>query len=132
MASPPLRPAPPDSRARPPRPEENGRTVSLQILTLKPRRHHRRRLPTWCRDSDPPALDFVLRSVSIDADPLGDSVTAILDWNQPPLAPPTAATAAGLPLSAGLQVHQLLTDEAHSEPVVREAEPHLTEAATCA
>ena len=80
---------------------------------------------TWCRDPEPPALDFALRSISIDADPLGDTITAVLDWDQslPPF--PAAATAAGLPLSAGVQVQQLLTDRPHSPAVAAEAGPHL-------
>jgi hypothetical protein len=71
---------------------------------------------TWCRDPDPPALDLTLRSISIDADPLRDTITAILDRNQPPPAAPAAANAAGLPLSAGVQVHQLLADRPHAGP----------------
>jgi hypothetical protein len=49
----------------------------------------------WCRDPDPPALDFEPRSIRVDADPLGDTITAILDWNQ--ALPVSEATAAGLP-----------------------------------
>jgi hypothetical protein len=69
---------------------------------------------TWCRDPDPPAFDHALRSIRIDADPLGDTITAILDWNQPAPAPAAAATAAGLPLSPGVQIHPLaLAGAAH-------------------
>ena len=60
---------------------------------------------TWCRDPEPAALDFALRSVSVDADPLGDTITAILDWNGPAPRPSAAATAAGLPLSAGVEIY---------------------------
>lgn len=61
---------------------------------------------TWCRDPDPAALDHGLRSIGVDADPLGDTITAVLDWDQS--APePAAATAAGLPLSPGVQIHPL-------------------------
>jgi hypothetical protein len=79
---------------------------------------------TWCRDPDPPALDFALRSISIDADPLGDTITAILDWNQPPPGAPAAAITAGLPLSVGVQVHQLLTRGLHAGAAATEAGPH--------
>jgi hypothetical protein len=78
--------------------------MPLQVLTLKLDGVTAGDYLTWCRDPDPPALDFALRSISVDADPLGDTVTAILDWNQPVPTPPTAATAAGLPLSAGVQI----------------------------
>jgi len=58
----------------------------------------------WVRDPDPPALDAGLITVSVEAAPLGDTVTAELDWAGP--APPAARAApiAGLPLGAGDQV----------------------------
>lgn len=59
---------------------------------------------TWRRDPDPPALDHALASIRVNADPLGDTITAILNWNQPAPAPAAAATAAGLPLSQGVQI----------------------------
>jgi hypothetical protein len=59
---------------------------------------------TWCRDPEPPAFDLGLRSIHIDADPLGDSVTATLDWDAPAPAPAAAATAAGLPLAHGVRI----------------------------
>jgi hypothetical protein len=83
---------------------------------------------TWCRDPEPPALDFALRSISIDADPLGDTINAVLDWDQPPPPVPAAATAAGLPLSAGVQVQQSLTDRPHAPALATEAGPHLARA----
>ena len=70
--------------------------MSLQILTLTLDGITAGDYLTWCRDPDPPALDFGLRSISIDADPLGDTITAILDWEQPAPTAATAATAAGL------------------------------------
>jgi len=79
--------------------------MSLQILTLKLDGITAGDYLTWCRDPDPPALDYGLCSIRVDADPLGDTITAILDWNQPAPAPAAAATAAGLPLSPGVQIH---------------------------
>jgi hypothetical protein len=76
--------------------------MSLQILTLKLDGITAGDYLTWCRDPDPPALDYALRSIRVDADPLGDTITAILDWHQPAPVPATAATAAGLPLPPGL------------------------------
>jgi hypothetical protein len=71
--------------------------MPLQILTLKLDGITAGEYLTWCCDPDPPALDSALRSIRVDADPLGDTITAILDWNQPAPAPPAAAaTAAGL------------------------------------
>ena len=60
---------------------------------------------TWCRDPDPPALDYGLSSIHVDADALSDTVIAILDWDQPAPGPAAAASAAGLPLASGVQLH---------------------------
>ncbi|MGZ6725567.1 MAG: hypothetical protein ACXVHK_32065 [Solirubrobacteraceae bacterium] len=76
---------------------------------------------TWCRDPEPPALGFALRSVFVDADPLGDTITAILDWNGPAPRPSAAATAAGLPLSAGAEIYPH-----HARPASTERPRHLT------
>jgi hypothetical protein len=78
--------------------------MSLQTLTLTLDGITAGDYLTWCRDPDPPALDLALRSISTDADPLGDTITAILDWNQPPPSPAVAAAAAGLPLTASVQL----------------------------
>jgi hypothetical protein len=51
--------------------------------------------------------NFGLRSIRLDARPLGDTITATLDWNQPAPAAPAAATAAGLPLTKGVQLQPL-------------------------
>jgi hypothetical protein len=42
--------------------------MPLQILTLKLDGITAGDYLMWCRDPDPPALDFALRSISIDAD----------------------------------------------------------------
>jgi hypothetical protein len=102
--------------------------MPLQILPLKLDGITAGDYLTWCRDPDPPALDSALRSIAIDADPLGDTIIAILDWNQPLPAARAAATSAGLPPSPGVQVHQSQTDRPHSCRVVTEAGPHLTRA----
>jgi hypothetical protein len=75
--------------------------MSLQILTLKLDGITAGDYLTWCRDPDPPALDYALRSIRVNADPVRDTITKILDWNQPLPAPVAAATAAGLPLAPG-------------------------------
>lgn len=72
-------------------------------------------------DPEPPTRDFALRSVAVDAKPLGDTITAILDWNGPAPQPSAAATAAGLPLSAGVEIYPL-----HAGPVSMEHPRHLT------
>jgi hypothetical protein len=81
--------------------------MSLQILTLTLVGITAGDYLTWCRDPDPPALDYGLRSIRVDADPLGDTITAVLDWARPAPGPAAAATAAGLPLSPGVQIHPL-------------------------
>lgn len=79
--------------------------MSPQVLTLKLDGITAGDYLAWCRDPDPPALGFALRSVHVDADPLGDTITATLDWTKSPPPPPAAATAAGLPLLPDTQVH---------------------------
>jgi hypothetical protein len=88
--------------------------MPLQILKLKLDAITAGDYLMWCRDPDPPALDFALRSISIDADPLGDTITAILDWAHALPPAPAAASAAGLPLSADVQVHQSPADSPHA------------------
>jgi hypothetical protein len=77
---------------------------------------------TWCRDPDPPALQLTLRSISIDADPLADTLTATLDWNQPVPSPRAAAAMAGLSIPPGIQVHASPSDEPRTR--TRELERH--------
>jgi hypothetical protein len=103
--------------------------MALQILTLKLDGITAGDYLTWCRDPDPLALDYGLHSVALDADPLGDTITAILDWNQPAPAPSAAAAAAGLPLSPGVWLHppaitgvpHRLSDERSAWPLDRAA-----------
>jgi hypothetical protein len=58
----------------------------------------------YVRDADPPAIGYGLRSVSVHADPLGDTVTAVLDWARTPPPFQRMATAAGLPLGDGIRL----------------------------
>ena len=83
---------------------------------------------TWCRDPDPPALGWALRSISIDADPLGDTITAILEWYQAPPPSRAAASAAGLPLSTGVQIGSALTVRSPSRPLATGTGPLITSA----
>jgi hypothetical protein len=93
-----------DPNSRPRLWAQKRQAMSLQVLTLTLDGITAGDYLTWCRDPDPPALGFGLRSISIDADPLGDTITAILDWEQPAPTPATAATAAGLTLSANVWI----------------------------
>jgi hypothetical protein len=79
--------------------------MSLQILTLELDDITAGDYLSWCRDPDPPALGCALRTICVDADPLGDTITAILDWDPPARAPAAAARAAGLPLPTGVRLH---------------------------
>ena len=90
--------------------------MALQTLTLKLDGITAGDYLTWCRDPEPPALDFALRSISIEAEPLGDTITAILDWSHSPPPVAVAASAAGLPLSTGVKIDQLRTSRPHSAP----------------
>ncbi len=97
--------------------------MSLQILTLKFDGIIAGDYLTWCRDPDPLALDYALCSIRVDADPLGDQITAILDWNQPPPAPAAAVTAAGLPLPPGAQIHARVASDLPARTGRTEAHP---------
>jgi hypothetical protein len=84
--------------------------MPLQSLTLKLDGITAVDYLAWCRDPEPPALGFALRSIRVKADPLGDTITAILDWNHPAHSPRAAAAMAGLSLPPGVQVHASPTD----------------------
>jgi hypothetical protein len=53
---------------------------------------------TWVRDPEPAALGSALQSVTVHADPLGDTIEAELRWLGRPPGPEEAARVAGLPL----------------------------------
>jgi hypothetical protein len=53
----------------------------------------------YVRDPEPPGLDTVLRSISADADPLGDTIDFVLAWKDAPPVPAVAAVLAGLPVT---------------------------------
>jgi hypothetical protein len=84
--------------------------MPLQILTLGLDGITAADYLAWCRDPDPPALDCAHRSIRVKADPLGDTITAVLDWNQPAPSPRAAAAMAGLPLPPGAHLHASPTD----------------------
>jgi hypothetical protein len=54
---------------------------------------------TWHRDPDPPALDYGLRLVEVEGDPLGEEVRAVAVWDRRAPEARAAAAAAGLPLT---------------------------------
>lgn len=78
--------------------------MSCQKLTLQLEEITAADYLQWVRDPDPPALDAGLASVRVEAAPLGDTVTAILDWAGPAPPAPRAAAAAGLPIGAGARI----------------------------
>jgi hypothetical protein len=64
----------------------------------------------WVRDPEPPALGEDLCEVSVQGDPLGDTVEAVLTWRGAAPAPSVAASIAGLPLTReviGIQPREL-------------------------
>jgi hypothetical protein len=85
--------------------------MALQTLTLKLDGITAGDYLTWCRDPEPPALDFALRSISIEAEPLGATITAILDWSHSP--PPAPAPAAYQSRRASRSTKCRLTDRTH-------------------
>lgn len=65
---------------------------------------------TWVRDPKPPALGQDLCEVSVQGDPIGDTVEAVLTWSCAVPPPSVAAQVAGLPLTPeviGVQTREL-------------------------
>lgn len=58
---------------------------------------------TWVRDPEPQALGVGLRSIEIEAEPMGSTILATLEWATDPPAPAQAASAAGLPVIADVR-----------------------------
>jgi hypothetical protein len=54
----------------------------------------------WVREPEPPALAVALRSIDVSADPLGDTIEAVLSWDVPPPRANEAAQVAGFPLTS--------------------------------
>jgi hypothetical protein len=54
---------------------------------------------TWVRDPDPHALGREIRSLTVQADPLGDRIDVLLCWGGDAPAPRAAAAAAGFALT---------------------------------
>jgi len=54
---------------------------------------------TWVHDPEPHTLGRELRSVDLHADPLGDRIDVLFQWNTKPPAPPAAAASAGFYLT---------------------------------
>jgi hypothetical protein len=78
--------------------------MPLQILTLTLDGITAADYLAWIRDPEPPALGFSLRSVSVRAEPLGDSIEVALCWRGDAPGPAEAAHLAGFPLSAEVRL----------------------------
>ena len=52
----------------------------------------------YVRNPEPPGLGTVLRSMAINAEPLGDTIEFVLGWDGPAPEPAQAEILAGLPL----------------------------------
>jgi hypothetical protein len=84
--------------------------VALQVLILTLDGITAGDYLAWVRDPEPPALGQDLCEVSVQGDPLGDTVEAVLTWRGSAPAPSVAAAIAGLPLSpevVGVQPREL-------------------------
>jgi hypothetical protein len=73
--------------------------MSLQYLTLQLDGITAGDYLTWVRDPEPSALGASLDSITVQADPLGETIEAVLSWNRAPPAARTAALTAGFPLT---------------------------------
>jgi hypothetical protein len=71
--------------------------VTIQVLELRLTDILAGDYIAWCVDPEPVALGRGLRAVTLDAEPLGQTVTATLEWDGPAPSPVSAARTAGLP-----------------------------------
>ena len=76
-----------------------SRDGSMQLLTLVLDGITAADYLAWVRDPDPAALGRSLRQLNVRAQPLGDRIEVQLVWEDEPPAAPTAAVAAGFPLT---------------------------------
>ena len=75
----------------------------------------------WIRDPEPPALGRDLRSVTVEADPVGNRIDLELTWNRPPPALEAAAADAGFPLTPEVVAVQ---DRRGATDPQEKADPH--------
>jgi hypothetical protein len=78
---------------------------------------------TWVRDPEPAALGRELHSIELRADPLGDTMEALLSWNAAPPDAAVAAASAGLPLTPEVVSVTALTTPQSSERMDSRFEP---------
>jgi hypothetical protein len=71
--------------------------MTLQVLTLTLDGITAGDYLAWVRDPEPPALGQDLCEVSVQGDPLGDTVEAVLAWSGAVPPPSIATEVAGLP-----------------------------------
>jgi hypothetical protein len=74
--------------------------MQAQLLTLRLEGITTGDYLAYVRDPEPQALGLDLRSVTVQGDPLGDTVEALLCWRSSPPDALAAAPIAGLPLTA--------------------------------
>ena len=100
--------------------------MSLQLLRLSLEGITAGDYLTWVRDPEPPALAWGLRSVTLRADPLGDSIEAQLSWDNEPPTPQTAALTAGFPLTPEVAIERTIEPSASNSNTTRHlaARPH--------
>jgi hypothetical protein len=72
--------------------------MTIQVLELRLHDITAADYIAWCVDPDPMALGLGLRTIALDADPTGDTITVTLEWDAAPPSPNHAARAAGLPV----------------------------------
>ena len=56
----------------------------------------------YVRDPEPPGLGGPLRSITVHADPLGDTIEVLLVWEGAPPPRPRCEVLAGLPVTAAV------------------------------
>lgn len=87
------------ARWAPPRRAEETSASWIQRLTVVLEEITAGDYLAWVWDPEPPALGGNLRSVRVDADPVGERIDLELVWDREPPALNAAIAAAGFPLT---------------------------------
>jgi hypothetical protein len=87
----------PDAAA--PASRQARRMITFQRLTLRLDGITAGDYLAYVRDPEPPGLGTALRSVEIDAEPLGSEIHVVLAWHGTPPAPAVAELLAGFPIT---------------------------------
>ena len=80
--------------------DRQARPMTVQLLTFHLDGITAGDYLAYIRDPEPPGLGHGLRSIAIEAEPLGDTIRATIVWDGAPPARPVAEAMTGLRMTA--------------------------------